>query len=270
MTDMFSARYVTTSVLIAAALGIPTLALAQPGTEPPPPTQEDGAAPPPAETADGGEAPQEDAAAPPPAETAEAGVAVGTESLPAGKESGIEVGARIGAGIPFGKLSGGADDLGSKVPAQFPLWLDLGYRIVPAFYVGLYGQMGIPVIKDCTDCTGWDLRFGLNAHYHILPKGKVDPWIGLGVMGYEFLHLAQSVNGNDTSVTASGFEFVNLQGGADFRVGGLLRVGPFVSFSVDQTQDISVDVNGSSASLSGFDKAIHMWLVGGVKASVIP
>lgn len=293
-------RFFVTCALLAMAASLPALALAQPGAAPAPPAADGGAAPAdggaaaptaPAETAapmEDAATPAQDAAAPeqdaaPPEQDAapleaDAGVQVGIGGLPEeSKDTGVEIGVRIGAATPFGKIldtaNGDGKALNEAVPVQFPLWLDLGYRIVPNFYVGVYGQFGLPVIKDCTDCTGYDVRFGLNAHYHVLPKEKIDPWIGLGVMGYEIMHLSQSLNGNDTTLTASGFEFVNVQGGADFKLGKLLKVGPFLSFSVDQAQDVTYD-NGN-ASLNAFDlpgiqKAVHMWLLGGVKASIIP
>ena len=62
----------------------------------------------------------------------------------------------------------------------------------------------------------------------------VDPWLGFGV-GYEWVHQsATSSTFGSASATAGGFEFANVQIGADVDAAGGLRVGPFASYSVGE------------------------------------
>ena len=69
--------------------------------------------------------------------------------------------------------------------------------------------------------------------------------------------------GANFSTTASGFEFLNIQGGVDFAPAEHFYPGPFVSFSLDQYSDISVDCSGpipcmDFASIEGNIRGQHV------------
>ena len=64
--------------------------------------------------------------------------------------------------------------------------------------------------------------------------------------------------------TAKGFEFANLQAGADFELAGGVGIGPFVSCSVGQYSGLAVDPNPIGQPEDIPDKAFHGWLVLGV------
>src|SRR5262249_34962686 len=153
--------------------------------------------------------------------------------------SGIEVGLRAGYGIPMGSFSGetGADQskaLSSLVPIQ----LDALYMINPNIRAGVYFMYGFAGVGDsfkslangCTgdvSCSAKDMRFGVQAHYHFMPDQTIDPWAGLGV-GYEIASFSASSSGQSAGISSSGFEFLNIQGGADYKVMPNLGVGPFL------------------------------------------
>lgn len=201
--------------------------------------------------------------------------------------TGFEAGLRVGYGIPLGKATGDAgDDLNRGIAGQIPLWLDVGYRVSPNVFVGLYTHYGIGFVGDDIDmacqqssqisCSASDVRLGLQLHYHVSPAENVDPWIGPGI-GYEWLSLGFEGAGASFSTTASGFEFLNVQGGVDFAPAEHFYLGPFVSFSLDQYFDISVDCSGAIpcmdlASIAGDipDKSLHEWLVFGVRGGYEP
>jgi opacity protein-like surface antigen len=179
-----------------------------------------------------------------------------------------ELGIRTGFALPFGKLSSDGDDLSTNVSGQIPIWVDGGYRVTPQVVLGVYAQLGILLPKDCpsdVSCSGQDWRFGVNARFHIQPGHSVDPWLGLGV-GYELFHGVVSQGGSTASGDAKGWEFANLSAGVDFLVAAHAFIGPYLSFSLDETTSLSATFGGVTLSTSDFDKSLHEWLLFGVRA----
>jgi len=198
-----------------------------------------------------------------------------------------EFGARLAFGIPLGNSIGGngnsLDHTYSN--AIVPLWLDAGFRFASNWYVGGYFSYGVASMSnqawgsDCNQagvgCSGSDIRLGVNAHYHVLPDGHFDPWFGVG-FGYEWASTGLTVDAahsnTGASITesggASGWEFVNFQGGLDFRLlNGTLGVGPFVTFAVSQysSQSQPSDTNGGTTGSSISNQAVHEWFLFGVR-----
>jgi outer membrane protein W len=187
--------------------------------------------------------------------SAEGEAAMTADTAGGGADKKIKLGLRLGYGIPMGDTSKD-NKLSDFVSSIIPIWIDAGYMVTPNIMVGLYFQYALANFKDCDDCSGNDMRFGVQGQYHISPAEKINPWLGLGI-GYEILSESES----DSSV--KGMEFLNLQGGADFALADAIGVGPFVSFSLGQY---------SSAKFAGnevpdFEKAMHQWLVIGAKGT---
>src|SRR5262249_21733668 len=157
------------------------------------------------------------------------------------------------------------------IKGMFPLWLDAGYRFNSNLYLGGFVQYGFGLSPS--SCSGVvtcssirDLRFGLNLHYHFLPGETVEPWLGIGA-GYEILSGTVSANilgiPFETSQSARGFEFANLQAGLDWRISPTFRAGPWVGFSLAQySEHTSDDVSRDVA-----DKSIHHWLMFGLRGT---
>jgi hypothetical protein len=85
---------------------------------------------------------------------------------------------------------------------------------------------------------------------------SLSPWLGLGI-GLDFFapsKVPSVMDGHlqDTDHVFKGLEFVNVQGGADFNVGGSARMGPFVTFTVSKYLNVNED-------------AFHSWLMGGLR-----
>jgi hypothetical protein len=206
---------------------------------------------------------------------------------------GFELGARLGYGIPMGKAEDDDNsDLSDGISGMIPLQLDVGYRVIPELSIGGYvmygfGFTGDDISRTCDDadnvvgvtvsCSARDVRLGLQAQYHFLPKKKLDPWLGVG-LGYEWLTFGIDASGagseRDVSITGKGFEFVNLQGGLDFKVASGLALGPYLSFSVGQYSSTSSSCSGAC---TGFDsssedienKALHQWLLLGIRGTFV-
>jgi outer membrane protein W len=202
---------------------------------------------------------------------------------------GFELGARVGYGIPMGKVNddGTNDKLSQAISGMVPLQLDLGYRVIPNLMVGAYFMYGIgfagdTITKLCDQakaggidatCSAHDVRLGAQVQYHISPDGQIDPWLGAGI-GYEWLTFGFEGAGTTISSTGHGFEFINLQGGADFSVAPNFGLGPFLSLSVGQYSKASGDCSGNCGGITTSSeeidkKAMHEWLTLGVRGTFV-
>lgn len=214
------------------------------------------------------------------------------------KESGLALGLRLGYALPMGKLGTAAtpgttpntskDDLSDTVTGMVPIWIDVGYRVNPAIYVGGFFQYGFGFVnKDnstaCNQgisCSAHDIALGANIHYHIQPAAQFDPWIGAG-LGYEILGVSESGTATaqvgtqaisitvDDSGSTKGFQFLILEAGGDFTPAPDFVVGPFVSFALGQysTYSVSGTSGGVTRSQDGdlTDTGMHEWLTIGVR-----
>jgi hypothetical protein len=199
------------------------------------------------------------------------------------KDTGFEAGLRVGYGIPLGSAAGDAD-LSDGVGGQVPLILDVGYRVIPNLFLGLYAQYGFSWVGDTYDqlcdapgasCSAHDIRLGIEGHLHFKPREKIDPWVGLG-LGYEWLTVGAEASNVEVSTTFSGFEFVNLQAGLDIKAADNFYIGPFLALTIAQFSDASLDSDvpalGGEFGADGDieDKAVHEWLLLGVRGAYAP
>jgi hypothetical protein len=181
---------------------------------------------------------------------------------------GLDLGLRLGYGIPMGSSAKDVK-MSDHVDGQIPIWIDAGYRFTPNIMAGAYFSYGFMGLKDCpsgADCSAHDMRLGLQGQYRIMPGEFVDPWVGVGI-GLEWLGSSVSGGGQTVSTTASGTEFLDLQGGADFKVADMLTVGPFLSLSLAQYNGLSTSCPAGLQCADGdiHDKALHEWLILGVR-----
>jgi hypothetical protein len=189
----------------------------------------------------------------------------------------VRLGLRGGYGAPLGNIQKGSSlstDSSDPVPygvaGLIPIWLDLGYMAFPKIMIGLYAHYGIAFFTDCSNCSGRDIRFGLQLQYHFAPISTFDAWLGAGV-GYEFLSTKEqdSAAGEDGTFAARGFEFVNVQAGLDIELAEALTVGPVVSFSLGQFSDQTTKAPGQPEQSGSIeDAALHMWLEPGLKVTL--
>jgi hypothetical protein len=206
--------------------------------------------------------------------------------------SGVEIGARLGYAFSAGHLgappNGTDNPLGDYVGGQVPIWLDAGYRFNRDLYLGAYFSYGFGVVNDdrqglCrnanVDCSASDLRLGLMGRVHLPPVAQLAPWLGLGI-GYEWgsFSLQQSAIGSTTTDSGwSGFEFANLQAGADYKIANVGKgvvIGPFVSVSIGQFRQISTTTTtGNNETTNDQDLAktsLHEWILIGARVAFAP
>jgi hypothetical protein len=183
--------------------------------------------------------------------------------------TGWELAFRTGVIFPAGELSPGAA-LSIGVGVQFPIIIDVGYRLNRHLFLGVVGQYAIGTVgsgscpsgQSCLEMNG---RIGPELQVHPLGRtGRVDPWFGLG-FGYEWQIYSLSGSGASDTLTVSGFDFLNVDIGVDFPV-GKVHLGPYVGFTLGQYDHASD--SGQSASIDS--KALHYWFAVGIKLTLFP
>lgn len=200
--------------------------------------------------------------------------------VPAPTGRAIQIGLRVGYGVPFGKTGRTVSDLidgdlSRSIKGQIPIGVDVGYRITSHVDVGLlfqygFGRVGVASCNQSgVSCSTSDLVLGADAHFHPIPTASFDPWMGLG-FGYERLDVSIDSGGQTVSARASGFEYVDVQLGGDVSVSPNIAVGPFVSLATGQYRTgryVSVLRQGTTTSLSQdiTDRVFHEWLLFGVR-----
>jgi hypothetical protein len=186
------------------------------------------------------------------------------------EEQGLSFGIRSGYGIPLGNAVE-AEKLSNDINGLIPLWLDVGYRFNRNWYLGGFFSYGFGLVpsnrSDCsapTSCSEYNLRFGINFHYHFGPMRLWDPWVGVGA-AYEIFNFNFSRPGQSGSTSLTGFEFGNAQLGLDYRLSSQFVVGPFVAFTVGQYSTQSFSDGVTTTKLDVPSKAIHEWLMFGLR-----
>jgi hypothetical protein len=191
-------------------------------------------------------------------------LAIASSSRAFAADSGFELGARIGVGLPMGDSTKGAA-LSDGVGLQLPIVVDLGYRFSPAFSAGVYGGYGFVTLASDTsdlcdaagvDCSASNARIGVQAQYHFSPEASMDPWIGAG-FGLEWLTLSLDEQEN----SFSGFEFLHLQGGLTWTIGDALELGPFLDLALGQYSTASSDDQDVDIE----ETALHQWVFLGLQ-----
>jgi len=186
----------------------------------------------------------------------------------------FEASLRAGFGIPMGSVSENLGSVSNYSSFTIPVQIDLGIRISGVIFLGAYFSYGFAGSTDAATCgTGFNcspstLRFGGEIHWHPLGNVAVDPWIGLS-SGYTKMSIG--VTGDQTgSFDLSGWEFGAIQLGLDFALGSVVKIGPWVSFSIGQYNSVSVSGGGNFGGEDIQNKTIHEWLMGGVRLVIIP
>jgi hypothetical protein len=181
---------------------------------------------------------------------------------PVSSRAQVDLGLRAGFAFGMGDAAANAK-LSDAVKWQIPIQLDALYRLTPELSLGGYGSYGFGILGDplndaCdavnADCSASSWRVGVQAAYALnqLRSATLSPWVAVGT-GWEWLKVESA--GADT--TSNGWEYVNLQLGADYKANKQLAVGPFVQFSVGQFRKIE----GNDIP----DKGTHEWLTIGLR-----
>jgi outer membrane protein W len=185
--------------------------------------------------------------------------------LPTASRAQFTLGARLGFAPAMGDAAKN-QPMSDGVKSQVPIQLDGLYRFTPEFAAGVYFSYGFAqlasAVKDGCDASGVSCsasvtRLGLEGTYSLTTVSPTFvPWFGAGI-GYEWLTQKASFGGVSASADATGFEFLNLQLGGDYKVSNQFYVGPYLLLSIGQYSEVA----GNSIT----DKGIHEWLSFGVR-----
>lgn len=186
-------------------------------------------------------------------------------ALPTLSRAQFSLGARLGFAPALGDAEKDSP-MKDGVKSQIPIQLDAMYKLSPAFALGVYlsygfAQLNSDITSGCDaagiDCSASDTRLGVQATYAFTKVSPTFvPWAGAGI-GIEWLTLKGSAGGISASADTTGFEFLNLQAGADYKVSEQFSVGPYLLFSIAQYSS----VEGNDIQ----NKAVHEWLNFGVR-----
>src|SRR5690606_1196937 len=117
------------------------------------------------------------------------------------------------------------NDFSDVISGAVPLGLDVNYRLLPMFAVGLYGQYGFGFLPDdlsktCdasnSDCSISSIRAGLQASY-IAQFDRLEAWIGV-TLGLERLALSSKGDGSEGNTVMMALPEFGVQGGVGFEV----------------------------------------------------
>jgi hypothetical protein len=143
---------------------------------------------------------------------------------------------KVGYAVPTGSVQVASpvnpgETLASKWSGAIPMELALRYRFGQNVSAGAYFQWGPAFVASTScppggSCSGYDMRFGLELVYGFTPGDRFNPWLSIGT-GWEFSQLATSGGGTSSTQLWSGWEYLNLQIGLDYKVASAFAVGPY-------------------------------------------
>jgi hypothetical protein len=186
---------------------------------------------------------------------------------------GFQMAFRTGYSVPMGEVAKD-EKMSDGVSGQVPIIVDIGGKVIPELFIGGYFGLGFggtagQLQEECkaTDqtCVAVSAQLGIEAQYHILPAGSVNPWLGYG-LGFESLAVSIPVDGATETRSLGGFQFARLSDGVDFRVNRGFGVGPFVEYSLGQYS--SNHFRGRDIDIP--NKSGHQWLTFGVRFVLFP
>jgi hypothetical protein len=198
--------------------------------------------------------------------------------VPMASQAQVQLGLRVGYAPAMGEAEKDFK-MSDGLKSQIPLQLDALYKVTKDIGVGAYfaygfGQVDITdVCEDGVDCSGNVMRFGVQGHYTFNQlKSPLVPWAGLG-FGYEIGKAKAEQGSQSIEVTYSGFEFLNLQVGGDYRVNEKFAVGPYLQFSLAQYSKFDFKDNTDLQEFGGDEdgdveeKSMHEWFGFGIRGT---
>ncbi|HEY6556963.1 MAG TPA: hypothetical protein VI072_06805 [Polyangiaceae bacterium] len=203
------------------------------------------------------------------------------QGAPAGR-TGLQLDARTGLSIPFGKATPAQDDeLSGRYGKQVPILFGIGGKFSPAVYLG--GYFGFSIggpgssselqalcdSPDTEECSAVTARFGIETRYYFAPEAVWDPWLAYG-LGFEGSTLGIDRAGQRDYTTLTGFELARIAAGLDWRASKVFGIGAYFETSLGIFISEYAEVNDRVTIDRDFDGAIHGWATLGVRALFFP
>ena len=203
------------------------------------------------------------------------GAVIATLVLPAVARAQFTLGARAGYAFGWGDV-GGTLSMGDWVDAQVPLQVDALYRVNPRLALGAYFSYGFARTGGASsdvcglpgaDCSANVRRLGVQGTWAFAPHGKAEPWLGANI-GYEWNTLEDTDPTGTVKTEFKGWEYLGLQGGADWRLGEKVAAGPFLDASLGRYGEGNLSGSFGSDGGSIDHKKLHGWITLGVRVKL--
>jgi len=182
----------------------------------------------------------------------------------------VEGAVRLGVSAPVGEAVPGGP-LSTRFSLAVPVRLELGARLSPTTFIGLFGQYGFAVLPaGCGGyCAGQVLIFGFETLFHLAPGQFLDPWFGLGV-GIELAGWNSTAldTGSDTYFEKLLGPVLDVQFGLGFPLGQGVKVGPWVGVLFGPYLSRSSGIVDQQGSGSSGQSSLHAWITAGLRLSV--
>jgi hypothetical protein len=148
-----------------------------------------------------------------------------SRDLPAAKNA-VELTVGTGYAQGFGDVAAGQPTLKDVSQAGGAVELGVGYRLIPALTLGVYGSGATFARGDRVDGSAnvYSATAGVQADWHFLPAAhELDPWVSLGT-GWRghWIH----ANQGDTSM--HGWQIAKLELGVDYRIAPAVSISPVI------------------------------------------
>ncbi len=190
-------------------------------------------------------------------------------AIPTASHAQFTLGLRLGYAPAMGDYMKDAP-MKDGVKSQIPIQLDAMYRITPEWAAGAYFSYGFAQLNSdysasCdaagVSCSATSMRLGVQGTYTFTTVSPTFvPWAGAGI-GYEIASEKVDLGGISASQDTSGWEFLNLQVGGDYKVNPKFAVGPYIMYSIGQYSSIE----GTSVKDVYGGTAMHEWFNIGVR-----
>jgi opacity protein-like surface antigen len=187
--------------------------------------------------------------------------------LPGAARAQWSLGMRLGYAHAAGNAVKGSP-MSDGVKSQVPVQLEGAYRVLPQLDVGAYGAYGVAQVGSLCQgsCSASVLRLGVQAAWRFAEVKRFTPWAGAGA-GYEWSRYKTSTSGDTLEVTLHGLELLQLQGGADWKLGERFTVGPFASLAFGRYSKLDVKSPLGASNGGTPSKTAHSWLTFGVRGT---
>lgn len=157
------------------------------------------------------------------------------------------------------------------VGGQVPIQLDVLVRVQPRVALGAYLSYGFGLPRsdargacELFGCWLAVVRAGVQAVYEH-PGRRCVPWAGAGV-GYEWNVASFDPRGRQPlNVKLRGAEWLNVQGGAEWRLGSRFALGPFLMATLARYDSVNALPGDAGGAARGAGAAIHSWLQLGMR-----
>jgi hypothetical protein len=203
--------------------------------------------------------------------------------------SGFQAAASTGLTFPAGSASGTAGDrLSRRYSYQWPIGIELGIKLGPAFYLGSYFGVAIGaegsdtrIEAYCDDddadlendigCSSVSVNLGLELRYGFAPAARYNPWVSYG-LGFEGTQqsLDDRPRGYSEQTFSSGPTWARLGAGFDYR-SEVLGFGPYLQAAFGRFSRTSTYVNDDLTYEASVDeRGWHAWLAIGTRLVLFP